>query len=88
MESQTVGNVGAVALVLIPVIAVSYAMTSDSPKRKALGYYGLSALAVLASAGCFALAVSGTNSSGFVWMAILAYASYWAWRRGRETGSS
>jgi hypothetical protein len=61
-------------------------MTAQSSKARTWGYYGLSAFLFLVCGGCFAMAVSGENRAGFVWMAPVAYGTYWAWNKARSQG--
>ncbi|KIC19611.1 hypothetical protein [Leisingera sp. ANG-DT] len=87
MDKQHLGMIFSVLLILVPVISVSFAMTSNSPRLKARGYFGLCALMFIAAGGCFALAITEQNRAGYVWMAFLAYGSYWAWNRAAEIKS-
>lgn len=83
MDKQTLGAIVSITLVLVPVIAISYMMTANDPKVKAMGFFGLSAFLVIAAFGCFIMAFTGENRAGYLWMAPAAYGSFWAWNKAQ-----
>lgn len=73
----------AVVIILLPVIAISFSMTSKSKKTRAAGFFGLSAFLFLAALVCFSMAYTGENRAGYMWMGLASYGSYWAWMKAK-----